>query len=186
MEHKYDKRGAGQEGIFAQELYDLACQEANRKMRKANIKEDCDGVDRFEGNKKIDIKGRKFRMPINTAWIEVAAAGKPVGTGWAYKSKWIAQLMVPEEKKILVNAFFGEYHTDDLIDLLNKKVDFKSDVSCGKLYELYTRWTDDEHRGTMTIVAYTDLESLKSFKALPVPLYKWNEVRRFYGLLGIK
>ncbi len=75
--HKYDRRGANDEGKFAQDLYDLACTEAGRKVRQANVKEDCEGIDRYIGNKAIDVKARKFRMPINTCWIEVSAADWP-------------------------------------------------------------------------------------------------------------
>lgn len=184
--HKYDRRGAGDEGRFAQELYDLSCQEAGRKYREASIKEDCEGIDRYIGDKAVDVKARKFRMPINTCWIEISAAGKSVGTGWVYKPKWIAQLMVFEEKKMLTNCIFGEYHTSDLVDLMKEKVDFNSKADCGKVNQLYTRWTDGQHRGTMTVITYEDLESLKSFSKLAVPRYKWDEVRRIYGLLGIK
>lgn len=184
--HKYDKRGANDEGIFAQNLYDLSCKEAGRKLREASVKEDCQGIDRYDGDRAIDIKARKFRMPINTCWIEVSKAGGSVGTGWAYKPKWVAQLVVVEQEKMLVDVYFAEYHTTDVVDLMNAKVDFKSVADRGKLYELYTRWTDGQHRGTMTVITYEDLQSLKSFSKLPVPRYQWDEVRRIYGLLGIK
>jgi len=184
--HKYDRRGAGDEGRFAQQLYDLACKEVGCKYREANIKEDCQGIDRYVGDRAVDIKGRKFRMPKNTCWAEISAAGGPVGSGWSYKDKWIAQLMVFEEENMLINVIFGEYHTSDLVDLMKAKVDFTSKATCGEVYKLYTRWTDGQHRGTMTVIPYTDLQALKSFSILPVPRYKWDETRRIYGLLGIK
>ncbi len=184
--HKYDRRGASDEGKFAQDLYDLSCKEAGRKYREANIKEDCEGIDRYVGDKAVDVKARKFRMPKNSAWAEVSAAGRSVGTGWSYKKKWIAQLMVWEAERMLTDVYFGEYHTSDLVDLMNSKVDFNSQADCGKVYQLYTRWTDGQHRGTMTVIPYEDLLTLKSFNVLSVPRYKWDEVRRIYGLLGIK
>ena|SRR5581483_2664576 len=184
--HKYDRRGANDEGKFAQALYDLSCQGAGRKYREANIKEDCEGVDRYVGGKAVDVKGRKFRIPPNTCWVETSASGKPHGTGWVYKPKWIAQLMVFEQDHYITNCIFGEYHTSDLLEVMNKKVDYKSTASRGELYKLYTRWTDGKHRGTMTVVTYEDLQSLKSFSVLPVPRCKWDEARRIYGLLGIK
>lgn len=184
--HKYDRRGANDEGKFAQALFDLSCKEAGRVYRVASVKEDCAGIDRYVGDKDLDIKGRKFRMPPNTCWIETSASGKGHKTGWGFKPKWIAQLMVFEQDRYLTNCIFGEYHTSDLVELMDKKVNYNSKADSGKLYELYTRWTDGQHRGTMTVVSYEDLQSLKSFSALPVPRYKWDEVRRIYNLLGIK
>lgn len=182
MRHKYDNRGAGNEGIWAQELYDFCCSEVGRKLKNATIKEDCAGVDRYDGNRAIDVKSRKFRLPIHTCWIELAASGGSIGSGWAYKPKWIAQLMIYEKENHLTKAIFGEYNTNDLVDLLKTKVDFNSKAYSAELYKLYTRWTDGKHRGTMTIVTYEDLESLKSFAPLEVPECKFDEVKQKYSL----
>lgn len=193
--HKHDRRGASEEGKFAQDLYEFCCKDTGRGFKTASIKEDCAGIDAHINmldnvnatlSKSVDVKGRKFRMPPNTCWIETSASGKAHGTGWAYKPKWIAQLMVFEQDGYLTNCIFGEYHTSDLVELMDKKVDYNSKASYGKIYELYTRWTDGQHRGTMTIVSYEDLQSLKSFSTLAVPRHKWDEVCRIYDLKGIK
>ena len=183
--HKYDRRGAGDEGRFAQGLYDLSCKEAGRKYREASIKEDCQGIDRYVGDRAIDAKARKKGLTAHLCWVEVAKAGGSLRSGWSFKNKWIAQMMLYEEKKVLTRAIFGEYHTSDLIEFLEAKVDWNSNADYGKLYQLYTRWTDGEHRGMMTVISYADIESFKSFSALDIPRWKWEECRKQYGLLMV-
>lgn len=174
--HKYDKRGAANEGQFAEQLYDKICPSTHTTKQ-----ENCQGVDRIYQNKKIDIKARKNKIPPHTTWIELAAANKPIGSGWAYKDKHIAQLMIYEQNKTITNAIFGEYHTKDLIILLNQKVNFNSKATYGKTYEVYTRYTNKEHRGSMTVITYQDLESLPSFICIDIPQEFWPEIREFYG-----
>lgn len=180
MKHKYDRRGANLEGRFAENLFKEVCELHKKSFRTSNMKEDCSGVDGYLDGRPIDVKARKNRIPSNTCWMEVSKAGGVVGTGWAYHDKHIAQLMVYEENGCFIKAQFGIYRTTEAVKLMEKKVDFKSKANCGVLYELYTRWTDGEHRGTMTVLDYFDLESLKSFKVLEIPAKMQDRVKSFY------
>lgn len=183
--HKYDKRGAGDEGEFAENLFREVCKLHKQTFRNSNLKEDCAGVDGYLDGRSIDVKARKNRIPKNTCWIEVSKAGGTVGTGWAYHDKHIAQLMAYEEDNNLTKTHYGIYHTPDVVALMKEKVDFKSNASKGKVYELYTRWWDGQHRGTMTVLTYADLESLPSFQALEIPRNLWERVRAYYEYDGI-
>ena len=185
MKHKYDKRGAGDEGEFAENLFKEVCRLHKRNFCNSNLKEDCAGVDGYLDGRSLDIKARKNRIPKNTCWIEISKAGGTVGTGWAYHDKHVAQLMVYEEASNIVNTQFGIYRTTDIVTLIKQKVNFDSKASKGVVYELYTRWWDKQHRGTMTVIPYSDLESLASFQPLAIPRNLWERIRAFYGYDGI-
>lgn len=180
MKHKYDKRGAGEEGELAENLFREVCRLHKQNFLNSSIKEDCAGVDGYLDGRPIDVKARKNRIPANTCWIEVSKAGGVVGTGWAYHDKYIAQLMVYEEANKIIKMQFGIYHTPDVVELMKQKVNFDSKANKGTLYELYTRWWDGQHRGTMTVLPYSDLESLASFHILEVPATLWGKVKAFY------
>lgn len=180
MKHKYDKRGAGAEGEFAENLFREVCRIHKQNFKNSSIKEDCSGVDGYLDGRPIDVKARKNRQPPNTCWVEVSKAGGTVGTGWAYHDKYIAQLMVYEEDNKVLKVQYGIYRTNDLVELMKSKVNFESKASKGAVYELYTRWWDGQHRGTMTVMPYSDLESLKSFQILEVPNTLWDRVKAFY------
>jgi hypothetical protein len=187
FQHKFDGRGAGEEGALAQKVYDATCLFHGIKFKKANRREDCEGVDRFQENGvdvwiKVDIKGRKKKLPKpHTAWIEMSTTGPDnIGTGWINKDKYIAQMMVYEKDNKIVEVNYGLYDAKDMVSLLKKKVNFFSKAREGTLYELYTRWTNRSPRGTMTVVTYEDIESLPSFKKLTVPTNLLKEIQEFY------
>lgn len=184
--HKYDSRGANDEGQFTENLFKEVCRLFKQNFHVGSLKEDCAGVDGYLDGKKLDIKSRKFRQPINTAWMEIAKAGGPIGSGWSYHDKLIAQSMVFAEENQIVKAQFGIYQAKDAVELIENKVNFNSKASKGVLHELYTRWHNGEHRGTMTVLSYADLESLSSFRILEIPRNLWEKVRAFYGYKGIK
>lgn len=181
MRHKYDKRGAGVEGELAENLFREVCKLHKQNFLNSSIKEDCAGVDGYLDGRPIDVKARKNRIPANTCWVEVAKAGGVVGTGWSYHDKYVAQQMVYEEGNKIIKMQYGIYHTPDVVELMKRKVNFKSKADIGTLYELYTRWWDGQHRGTMTVLPYSDLESLPSFQALIVPPTLWIKVKAFYN-----
>lgn len=56
MQHKYDNRKAGNEGMLAEKIYQQSCGES---YRLANKREDCDGTDFVHESKKVDVKARK-------------------------------------------------------------------------------------------------------------------------------
>jgi len=180
MRHKYDKRGAGDEGKFAENLFREVCRLYKQNFLNSSLKEDCAGVDGYLDGRPIDVKARKNRIPANTCWIEVSKAGGVVGTGWVYHDKYIAQQMVFEEDNKIIKMQYGTYHTPDVVELMKQKVNFDSKANKGTLYELYTRWWDGQHRGTMTVLPYSDLESLASFHILEVPETLWGKVKAFY------
>jgi hypothetical protein len=187
--HKYDRRGASQEGDWAEALFDEVCKLRKENVKTVSVKEDCEGVDRIINGKKCDIKARKNRLSPNCTWIELAKVAGAIGSGWAYANKWIAQLMVYEESKWITDVKFGLYHTKDLKEVIEKKVDVNSLTKQGELYKLYMR-TDDRykevHRGIMTVLHYDDLTSLESFLPIDVPKPLWNKVRIQYGYIGVK
>ncbi len=181
MKHKYDNRGAGAEGELAENLFSETCRKYKEDYKLASVKEDCAGVDGYLNGSKVDVKARKFRQPPNTCWIEISKAGCGLRSGWVYNPKLIAQLMVYEENKTMIKAQFGIYHTNDLVKLLEEKVDFSSKVSYGQVYKLYTRWFDGLHRGTMTVIPYSDLESLPSFNKFNIPENSISKLKAFYN-----
>jgi hypothetical protein len=180
MQHKYDKRGASVEGQLAENLFREVCRLHKQNFLNSSLKEDCAGVDGYLDGRPIDVKARKNRIPANTCWVEVSKAGGTVGTGWAYHDKYIAQQMVYEEDNKIIKMQYGIYYTPDMVELMKRKVNFKAKAEVGTLYELYTRWWNGEHRGTMTVVPYSDLESLPSFQVLVVPPTLWSKIKAFY------
>ena len=186
VKHKLDVRQAYKEGDFAEYLYDLTNKYYGISLTSATVEQDCSGIDRIKDKKEIDIKSRKGRKPPHMVWIELSAAEKNIGTGWAYKDKYTAQMMVYENNKFVNDVIFGEFYNPDLVEnVLKNKVDFDSRVSVQTLYKVYTRISYGKHRGDMTLVNYEDLESLESFKRFDVPREYWQLVVDFYEYKGI-
>jgi len=182
MKHKLDTRGASKEGELAEYLYDKTCEFHKETFREATKKEDCAGYDRFHKDKIVDVKARKFKLPgPHTFWVELSAARQTIGTGWAYKDKHTSTLMVYEENNQIKNVIFGTFDNKDLIKLVKEKVDFTSNVFKGTLYKVYTRTWNGEHRGDTTVITYSDLESLPSFKSMKVPEGLWGKIAHFYN-----
>ena len=166
--HPLDKRGSTSEGQLAEDLY----KKCHKKgLKEATNEQDKRGVDCFKNGKKIDIKARKKRLPEpHTCWIEISMNGGEIGTGWAYKDKYIAQMMVYEKDNKIDKVIFGEYYAPDLINVLDKKVDWNSNLTNrGEIYKLYSRYNKLGKIERMTILTYKDLESLPSFQVIEIP-----------------
>jgi hypothetical protein len=189
MRHRYDNRGAGAEGEFAENLFKEVCRIQKQNFLNSSIKEDCAGTDGYFDGRPIDVKSRKNRIPPNTCWIEMAKANCAIGSGWGFKDKLIAQLMPYEESKFIIKAQFGIYHTKDLKEMMIKVMDLNEISKKGELYKIYTRPPEkktETHRGIMTVVTYEDLEKLKSFIPLAIPKDLVNSIKIEYGYLGIR
>jgi len=189
MRHRYDNRGAGREGEFAENLFKEVCRLRKQNFLNSSLKEDCAGADGYLDGRPIDVKARKNRIPPNTSWLELAKANGAIGSGWAFKDKLIAQLMVYEENKFITKAQFGIYHTKDLRELIVKVLDLNQVSKKGELYKIYTRPPEtktEAHRGIMTVAAYEDLEKLGSFAPMTIPKDMVNSIKIEYGYLGIR
>ncbi len=187
--HRYDRRGANEEGLMAESLWDEAMILLGEKSSPAGVREDCEGTDRLWRKRKVDVKARKNRIAPHCAWIELAKVNSAIGTGWGYSDKWIAQLMVYEELRYIVNVQFGVYLANDLKAVIESKVDFNKLADKGTLHQLYARKGEksgEAHRGIMTVLHYDDLEALPSFEVIEVPKSLWPKVRIRYGYIGIK
>jgi hypothetical protein len=189
MKHKYDKRGAGAEGKFAENLFREVCRLYKQNFLNSSLKEDCAGIDGYLDGRPLDVKARKNRIPPNTSWLELAKANGSIGSGWGFKDKLIAQLMPYEESKFIIKAQFGIYHTKDLRKLITKVIDLNEVSKKGELYKIYTRPPEEKtetHRGILTVVTYEDLENLESFIPMLIPKDLINSIKIEYGYLGIR
>lgn len=186
VRHKYDSREAYKDGILAEELYKLSCEHRGISLGSVTVEQNCSGIDYFKGQKKIDVKSRKRKKPPHMATIELSAAKKSIGTGWAYKDTYTAQMMVYEDNEMIKDVIFGEFYNPDLLEnLLNKKVDFIDRVEVQTLYKVRARYFKGEHCGDTTLVTYDDLESLETFTILQIPREYWDRIIERYEYKGI-
>ncbi len=179
--HKLDKRYAWVEGAFA---VWLAFQTRSLKLGTKN--EDLAGIDVWDDDDGVDIKGRKD-CPPNTMYIETAKAGQPnTETGWVHADKFIYSLMVYSENNIITNIKFGKVHCNDLVTVIKEKVDFNSNSWKDTVYKIYHRMWEGQHRGDTTLITYNDVESCPSFESVQLPKQFWEHVRDVYTYDGVK
>jgi len=191
---KYDKRGAGKEGSFADSIYNRVLQESNVSFRDATVKEDCAGKDKIRANGEADdVKGRKS-AGTHRVWLEVCAANNgSIGSGWTYHDVFIAQMMIyVDENKNITDIIFGRYYAPDAVKEILEKLDLTKETRINnELNKLYSRWSFDpydkmqKHRGSTVCVTYSDLESISSFERIQVPRKYWPEIMKFYNDLAL-
>jgi hypothetical protein len=188
---KWDSRGSGDEGKYAEALYDKVLNFNEIPFVETTKLEDCKGADRIEGKgknkRKTDVKGRKSAGPHKT-WLEICASHEgAIGTGWSYHDVDIAQLMIYEEDGYITNIIFGKYYAPDAKENIIEKTDLtKTTRSSVELYKLYHRWSryksgNLEHRGATLCIKYSALEALSSFEAIAVPKELWEDVMNYYN-----
>lgn len=179
--HKFDKRGAKEEGALAAWLATLT-----RSFVNGTEEEDYNGIDGWDDGDGVDYKGRKD-CPPNTMYMEITkAGGTEFRSGWVYQDKYIYALMVYSEDNVITNIKFGKVHCSDLKKIVEEKVDLDSRSTKDTLYEVYYRTWEGQHRGNTTLLTYSDVESCPSFESVPLPKEFWHHVEYVYQYSGIK
>lgn len=192
--NKYDTRGSGKEGAFADSIYDRVLKESNVSFRNASIREDCAGKDKIRANGEADdVKGRKGAGSLRVCLEVCSANNGPIGSGWSYHDVYIAQMMIyVDENKHITDIIFGRYYAPDAVKNILDKLDLTVETKINnELRKLYPRWSYNkdrdtyEHRGATVCVEYSDLESLPSFERIQVPRKYYAEIMKFYNDLAV-